>query len=108
MIRLNVFLIIAGAAVVTLIPRIVPLVMLSRINLSGRVVRWLGFVPVAVLAGLLAQSVLCPGGTLSLPPENLAVIAVIPVLAIAVRTRSLMGTVAAGVVIMALLRKLFG
>jgi branched-subunit amino acid transport protein len=105
LIRQDVFLIIVGTAVVTLIPRIVPLVMLSRIKLSGRVARWLGYVPVAVLAGLLAQSVLFPEGRLSLPPENLDVIAVIPVLAIAVRTRSLMGTVATGVVIMALLRR---
>lgn len=107
MIRPDVFLIIAGTAVVTLIPRILPLVMLSRMTLPGRVLRWLGSVPVAVLAGLLAQSVICPEGRISLPPENLAMIAVIPVMAIAVRTRSLMGTVAAGVAIMALLRWFF-
>jgi branched-subunit amino acid transport protein len=108
MIRLNILLIILGTAAATLVPRILPLVMLSRMNLSGRVLRWLGCVPVAVLAGLLAQSIVCPDGTISLPPDNLALVAVVPVLGIAALTRSLMGTVAAGVVIMALLRAVTG
>ena len=108
MIRLSIFLIILGAAVVTLLPRVSPLVLLSRISLPESVVRWLGFVPIAVLAALLAQSVAMPEGRLSWPPENLAMIAVIPVLAIAVRTKSLIGTVAGGVAVMALLRWVLG
>jgi branched-subunit amino acid transport protein len=108
MIRTQVFLIILGAAIVTLIPRIAPLVLLSRITLPGRVVRWLEFVPVAVLSALLAQAVAMPEGRLSLPPENLAMIAVVPVLLIAVRTRSLIKTVAGGVAVMALLRWVLG
>jgi branched-subunit amino acid transport protein len=77
--------------VVTLIPRVAPLVCQPH-RLPENVVRWLGFVPIAVLAALLAQSVAMPEGRLSWPPENLAMIAVIPVLAIAVRTKSLIGT----------------
>ena len=102
MIRLPILLIIFGAAIVTLIPRIAPLVLLSRVNLPERVVRWLEFVPIAVLSALLAQSVAMPEGRFSLPPENLALIAVIPVLAIAVRTKSLIGTAAGGASAMAL------
>ncbi|HPD22577.1 MAG: AzlD domain-containing protein [Desulfomonilia bacterium] len=108
MIRTEVFLIILGAAIVTLIPRIVPLVLLSRITLPERVVRWLEFVPVAVLSALLAQAVVMPEGSPSWPPENLAMIAIIPVLLIAVRTKSLIKTVAGGVVVMALLRWVMG
>jgi branched-subunit amino acid transport protein len=107
MIRTQVFLIITGAAAVTLIPRIVPLVLLSRIDLPQGVVRWLGFVPIAVLAALLAQAVVMPDGQLSWPPENLAMIAIVPVLAVAVRTKSLITTVAGGVAMMALLRWAF-
>ncbi|MCK9263699.1 MAG: AzlD domain-containing protein [Desulfomonilia bacterium] len=108
MMRTQVFLIILGAAIVTLIPRIAPLVLLSRMALPGRVVRWLGLVPVAVLSSLLAQAVAMPEGRLSLPPENLAMVAIIPVLLIAVRTKSLIMTVAGGVAVMALLRWVMG
>lgn len=104
MIRDMMLLIIVGAAVVTIIPRVAPLVLLSRITLPERAVRWLGFVPTAVLAALLAQTVFLPDGQIAWPPENLAMIAVIPVLAIAVHTHSLIGTVLGGVAVMALLR----
>lgn len=99
---------IIGAGAVTVVPRALPLVLLSRVPLPRPFVRWLGFVPVAVLAGLLAQSVAMPDGRLSLPPGNLAVLAVLPTLLVAVRTRSLAGTVAAGIAAMALLRWCIG
>lgn len=108
MIRTSVLFIIFGTAVVTLIPRITPLVLLSRITLPDRVVRWLGYVPIAVLAALTAQAVLCPDGRFSLLLQNHAVIAIVPVLVIAMRTKSLIGTVAGGIVVMALLRWAFG
>ncbi|MFY9397403.1 MAG: AzlD domain-containing protein [Desulfomonilia bacterium] len=108
MIREPIVLIILGAAIVTIVPRVAPLVLLSRITLPERAVRWLGFVPIAVLAALLAQAVFMPEGHISWPPENLAMIAIIPVLAIAVYTRSLIATVLGGVAVMALLRWMLG
>jgi branched-subunit amino acid transport protein len=104
MIRERVFWIIVGTALVTLIPRIVPLVVLSRIKLPALVERWLGYVPIAVLAALLAQAVAMPEGHLDLTLANPALLAALPVLIIAVITRSLIGTVAGGVLLMALLR----
>ncbi|HEX9118873.1 MAG TPA: AzlD domain-containing protein [Anaerolineae bacterium] len=105
-VRPAVLLIIVGCAAVTFIPRVLPLVLLSRFTLPDRAVRWLGYVPVAVLAALLAQSVLLANGRIDLSPTNLSLIAVIPALIVAIRTRSLIGTVAAGVAAMALLRLL--
>jgi branched-subunit amino acid transport protein len=49
-----------------------------------------------------------PGGQIALPPQNLEILAIIPAILVAVRTRSLIGTVVAGVVSMAVLRLLFG
>jgi branched-subunit amino acid transport protein len=97
-------LIIIGAGIVTIIPRVVPLVLLSRVTLPEGVVRWLGYVPIAVLAALLAQAVVLSDGQIALPPRNLAMLAIVPVLLVAVRTRSLIGTVVSGVAAMALLR----
>jgi len=68
--------------------------------------RWLEFIPAAVLSALLAQGLLLDGGQLSLPPDNPALLAAIPAFAVAIWTRSLMGTVVAGIAAMALLRAL--
>ena len=106
-VRPYVLAIILGAALVTVIPRVLPLVLLSRMNIPDRAVRWLGHVPVAVLAALLAQSVLLADGQLDLSLSNLSLIAIIPTLLVALRTRSLVGTVLTGVVSMALLRLIF-
>ena len=106
-VRPYVLAIILGAALVTVVPRILPLALLSRMEIPDRAARWLGHVPVAVLAALLAQSVLLAGGRLDLSLNNLSLIAIIPTLLVALRTRSLVGTVLTGVASMALLRLIF-
>jgi branched-subunit amino acid transport protein len=103
-VRPYVLAVILGAALVTVVPRVLPLALLSRMEIPDRAVRWLGHVPVAVLAALLAQSVLLAGGRLDLSAGNLSLIAIIPTLLVALRTRSLVGTVLTGVAAMALLR----
>jgi branched-subunit amino acid transport protein len=104
--RPYVLAVILGTALVTAVPRILPLALLSRINIPERAVRWLGHVPVAVLAALLAQSVLLTDGRPNLSVGNLSLLAIIPTLLVALRTRSLVGTVLTGVATMALLRLL--
>ncbi len=106
-IRLSVLVIILGTAAVTFILRVLPLVLLSRIKLSNPVIRWLSYIPIAVLSALLAQSVLLTNDHLSLSIHNLYLIATIPTLIIASLTRNLLLTVVAGVLIMAILRMIF-
>lgn len=105
--RAEILLVIAGTGIVTLIPRVVPMLLLQRIRLPEWALRWLGFVPIAVLAALLAQEVLVPSGEVVMPPDNLAVLAILPPLAVAAFTRSLVGTVLTGMAAMALLRVVF-
>jgi branched-subunit amino acid transport protein len=107
-IRPFVLVVILGAALVTMVPRILPVVVLSRISLPERAIRWLGYVPVAVLAALLAQGVLLSNGRLDVSLGNLSLLATIPTLLVALRTRSLVGTVLTGIVAMALLRLALG
>ena len=100
---------ILGAGVVTLIPRVLPMLALRRMSLPSWLADWLRYVPVAVMAALLAQQALLPGGaSLALPPDNLHVLAIVPTLVVAVRTRSLIATVLTGMAAMALLRALWG
>jgi branched-subunit amino acid transport protein len=102
--RATVLWVIVGSGLVTVTPRVLPLVLLSRVTLAPWLARWLAYVPIAVLAALLAQSVTRPDGHLALPPSNLALIAVVPTLLVAIRTRGMLATVLTGVVAMALLR----
>jgi branched-subunit amino acid transport protein len=102
-VRADVLLIILASAVVTVLPRVLPLAFLSRVELPEWSLRWLQHIPVAVMAALLAQSLFTQDGALSWKP--LAVFPAIPAWLVAVRTRSLLWTVVAGVVAaMALVR----
>lgn len=105
-VRPAVLALILGMAAVTYLPRMLPLVVLSRFRLPPLLLRWLSFVPVTVLAALLAKELLISESKLVLPPENLYLIAAVPTFVVAFRTRSLMGTVLAGIVTVALLRRL--
>jgi len=103
-VRPSILLLFLGMALVTYLPRMVPLVVLSRFRLPPLLLRWLEFVPVAVLSALLASGLLVQQGKLALPPDHPEVLAAIPAFLVALWTRSLMGTVLTGIIAMALLR----
>ena len=103
-IRQYVLLIVLGGAAVTVLPRVLPLLLLSRVTLPRWLRIWLAQVPVAILAALLAQQLAFQGGAPVPLAHNLPALAIVPVLLVAALTRSLIGAVAAGVAAMALLR----
>jgi branched-subunit amino acid transport protein len=103
-IRADVLLIVLGAALVTVVPRVAPLVLLSRVDLPRWLKVWLGYVPVAVLGALLAGELFLPSGRLVSLSSNAALPAIVPAIVVAVRYRSIIGAVLAGVAAMALLR----
>ncbi len=107
-IREYVLLIALGGAGVTLLPRVLPLLLLSRVALPAWLRIWLSQVPVAILAALLAQEIAFEGARLVPIAQNTAVLAIVPVLLVAWLTRSLIGAVGAGVVAMAVLRAIAG
>ena len=102
------FLLIAGMALVTYIPRLLPLWLLSSRPLPPLLVRWLGLVPPAVLAALLAPELLLAqhngAPALNLGAGNVFLGAALPAALVAWRTRSFFGTVAVGMGSVALLR----
>lgn len=99
---------IAGSALVTFLPRVLPLMVLSRLQLPDWMIRWLKHVPVAVMAALLAQSLLLSNGHFSITgAHTLNLLAAIPAVAIAIFTKSLLGTVVTGVVSLTVLRFIF-
>ncbi len=88
--------IIIGMGIVTYIPRWLPLFFLSRRRLPSWLVVWLDFIPAAILSALILPSLVTTGEprqfTLGRPDLWVAV----PTLIFAVQTRSLAGTVVAG------------
>lgn len=91
-----VLLTIVGMTLVTYIPRMAPVLALASRTLPEPLVRWLSFVPTAVLSAMLFPSLLLTDGAFDFSPENYFLWASIPAFILAWRTKSFFGTVALG------------
>ena len=89
------FLMFAMAAV-TYIPRMLPLVVLSRRQLPHWLAEWLELIPSAILSALLAPTLFAQGNPRTLVFGKFELLAAIPTLFFALKTRSLAGTVVIG------------
>lgn len=99
---------ILGMMLVTYIPRALPLMLLSTRQLNPVLVRWLSFVPAAVLAALLAPDLLLRQGELHLALDNVYLVAALPAALVMFLTGSFFGTVAVGMAAVALGRLFWG
>lgn len=85
-------------ALVTYIPRLIPMVALSGRSLPPVVMEWLGLLPPALLGALVAQAVVMPDGTIDLSLNNPVVIPALVSGIVAWRFHSLALTVLSGMV----------
>ena len=103
----QIILLVLAMALVTYLPRLLPLLLFSRSKMPLIVERWLSYVPVAVLAALLAPALFLVQGkftiNLSLNPHFWAAL---PALATAILTRNMFITVLVGIAATALFRYL--
>ncbi|WP_027415156.1 AzlD domain-containing protein [Aneurinibacillus terranovensis] len=106
-IRWYILFVIVGSSIVTFIPRVLPLMVFSRIELPDWGMRWLKHVPIAVMAALVGQELLMSGGKSSAFQNNIELVAALPTFAVAIITRSLLGTVVTGILSMMVLRFIF-
>ena len=102
-----VFWVFVGCAAVTLLPRVLPFLFMRRARLPVFAQKWLSYIPVCLFTALVVQGVLAEGQgrPLSVRPEDLAALALS--LAVAIKTKSLLTTVLAGIAGAALFRWLF-
>lgn len=105
-VRWHILMIIIGASLVTVIPRVLPLMILSRIPLPDWALRWLKHVPVAVMSALVGQELFVSGVKPNLL-NHADILAGLLTFMIAVKTRSLLWTVIAGTVCAMVLRTVF-
>jgi branched-subunit amino acid transport protein len=103
---LHVLLIIVGCAIVTFIPRTIPFAVIRKLKLPAPIVKWLSYIPVCLLTALIVQGAIRP--TDSLPAINwLHLMILVPTLLTALKTKSLLLTVVAGILTAALARWIF-
>lgn len=97
-----IFWTILGMAVVTYLPRLLPTLFLSGRNLQPLLVVWLRLVPPAVLAAMLAPSLLVRQGGIDLSFDNLSFWAALVAFPVAWKSGSLFATVIVGMGLVAL------
>ena len=83
---------------VTYLPRMLPLVVLARRRLPDWFCQWLELIPAAILSALLAPALFASAEPRSLCLGKPELLAAVPTLIFALKTRSLAGTVIVGMV----------
>ncbi|NLJ76582.1 MAG: AzlD domain-containing protein [Peptococcaceae bacterium] len=103
----SIWFIIISVSIVSILPRILPVAVLSRFDFPAQLKKWLSFVAPAVLGSLTALYILAPDGYIDLSINNNFIWSFIPTLLVAVRTRSLLYSLLVGMATMALLYNFF-
>jgi branched-subunit amino acid transport protein len=104
----QIWAVIAGMAVTNFALRLTPIAVLSRLRIPKPVERWLSYVPVSVMAAIVATELLRPGGVWLAPWQNAYLFAAVPTAFIYHRTRSLFGATVVGVLAFLALRYMLG
>ena len=103
----TIFLTLLGMMAVTYLPRALPVLALARRSLPEPVIRWLGFIPVAVLSAMLLPSLIVTEKGLDFSAQNIFLWAAIPTFLICWKTRSFVGAIVTGMGCVALGRLFF-
>lgn len=106
--EIKIFPILLGMMLVTSLPRIMPLVVLSRLTIPPLVLQWLRFIPVAVLASLLAPELFLTEGSLNISLDNHILLAAIPAFGMALYTKNLFYTVFTGMACIVAISRFIG
>lgn len=90
--------IIIGMAVVTYIPRLLPMLLLSRKEISPSFNRWMTYIPVSIFAALVASDVFFWEDSFNVNVfENGKLIPTVFVLLVAYKTKSLLWSMVVGI-----------
>lgn len=101
---MNEWQLIALMALVTYLPRYLPMALAGRVRLAPSLSRALDFVPIAVLTAIIVQTALVRDGVVALHWENPHAVATAVAFVVGVYRRNLLLTIVSGLVVFALLR----
>lgn len=104
----NPILLIIGMAVVTFLPRFLPLLLLSKKEISPSLSRWMSFIPVSIFAALVASDIFFWEGLFNVNPvHNIKLLPSLLTLLVSLRTKSLLWSMATGVTSLTVLWLIF-
>jgi len=103
----NEWLLIFLMALVTFVPRYLPFALAGRLKIPDTMEQALGFVPIAVLTAIVAQTALVRDGSIDLSLGNHHAIATLAAFLVAVWTRHLFATIGVGLAVFLVLRIAF-
>lgn len=95
--NLNVILLIIGEAIVTFIPRCIPILYLTSKEIPKQLKDWMKFIPAGVFAALIVPDILTNNQCLNINFSNTKLIAAIIVFIVASRKQSLALSIIVGV-----------
>jgi len=95
-------------AITNFLVRFPPIAIVSRLRLPEPLMRWLGFVPAAVMGALVAGEVLRPGGEYFISLRSPYVLAAVPTALVYAKTRSFLGATLTGMLFFVAFRALIG
>ena len=99
MLKTEYLLLIVGMGLVTYIPRYLPLFFLAQRNLPRWFIEWLDMIPVAILSALVFSEIFLSGSPRHLDILQTKSLVAIPTFLIALKTKSLGGTVISGMIL---------
>ena len=104
---MNEWLLIFLMALVTFLPRYLPFALAGRLKIPDTMEQALGFVPIAVLTAIVAQTALVRDGSIDLSLGNQHAIATLAAFVVAVWTRHLFATIGIGLAVFLVMRLAF-
>ena len=105
--NIYVWSVIIGGCIVTVLPRVLPITILSKIKLNKNVEEFLTYIPLSILPALIAVELLTVDNKFSIQGNSLELLAAIPTLLIAIRKNNLLLTVVVGIISVGVLRFIF-
>ena len=97
---------ILGMGAVTFAVRLLPILLLERIDMPPLLLRALRYVPPAVLSAIIFPELLIRDGALAISPDNVRLLAGLLAAIVAWRTRNVLLTIAVGMIVLWLLQSL--
>ena len=99
--------VIIGGCLVTMLPRVLPIAMLSKIKLNRKVEEFLSYIPISILSSLIAVELFITDNKFSIQGNYLELLAAIITILVAIKKNNLLITVIVGVISIAVLRFVF-
>ncbi len=105
---MNYWWLVFAMALVTFLPRYLPMAFANKLKLSPLLLRALEFVPIAVLSVIIAQASFYRGGELDVGFSNLHLLAATGAVITGIVTRQMFSTIVAGLLVFSMLKLIAG